>query len=339
MTLPARHPAHLELRPDIKKWVEVDASLAIKLNEWTEIKGIFLRLESEVQPPLGYYKINNGEIDTLFLKILKQEDIESQLQADRIARWLNDRGVKTNYLMEESPRLFSSNLAALIYPYLDGRYALHTVSDMGLLGASLASLHQQLHTCPWQSEIKTQGNERQKRLTSLLNQLKKRLPENTEIPYEVISLIVTDVEQDLLDVLTDQSQVVHGDLNYGNVLFNQAGTEITFLDFEDTGMAWFSSLMELSYALERFSFTDDDEQTLALSRCVYQAYTENGGAGYQYESQLSDILRALSIRALLLLIMVCQSGRWTVPESEWKKFLMLYQQAVNRKPLLSKVMH
>jgi len=44
MSLPARHPAHLELRPDIKKWAEVDASLAIKLNKWTEIKGIFYDL-------------------------------------------------------------------------------------------------------------------------------------------------------------------------------------------------------------------------------------------------------------------------------------------------------
>lgn len=339
MYLPAKHPAHIELRPDIDKWTELDHSLSNQLIELTKIKGKFLRLKSMVCPPLGYYKIINPESGALFLKILKHEDIKSQRDADHIARWLNDRGVKTNCLVEEIPRLLHLDLYALVYPYLDGRYALPLVSDMALLGASVAFLHQQLNKCPWHGEIKAQGNVRQKKLADVLKQTKHGLPSNTEMPPAVRSLLVTDVEQDLLDVLTDQPQVVHGDLNFGNILFDEAGTGITFLDFEDTCAAWFSPLMELSMVLERFALIEDDEKSLALSRSVYDAYKQSGGVEYKYESQLSDILRALSVRALLTLTLVSQRGRWNVAEEEWNKFLMLYHQAVNRKKLLDQVIN
>jgi thiamine kinase-like enzyme len=339
MYLPARHPAHIELRPNIEKWTELDHSLNSQLMELTKIKGKFLRLKSRVCPPLGYYKIINPESGALFLKILKQEDIKSQRYADHIARWLSDRGVKTNCLAEEVPRLLQLDLSALVYPYLEGRYALPSVSDMALLGASVAFLHQQLNKCPWHGEIKAQGIERQKKLAAVLKQTKHRLPKNSEIPTAVSSLLVTDVEQDLLDVLTDHPQVVHGDLNFGNILFDKAGTEITFLDFEDTCAAWFSPLMELSMVLERFALIEDDEKSLVLSRSVYDAYKRSGGEEFQHESQLSDILRALSVRALLTLTLVSQSGRWNVAEEEWNKFLMLYHQAVNRKRLLEQVIN
>ena len=339
MYLPAKHPAHSELRPDIEKWTELDDPLNSRLIELTKIKGKFLRLESGVCPPLGYYKIINPESGTLFLKILKQEDIKLQRNADHIARWLSDRGVKTNCLVEMIPKLLPLDLSALVYPYIEGRYALPSVSDMTLLGASVALLHQQLSECPWQGEIKAQGNERQKALVTLLRQMKRRVPAYPKIPPAVSSLLVTDVEQDLLDVLTDQPQVVHGDLNYGNILFNGTGSEITFLDFEDTCAAWFSPLMELSMVLERFALIEDDEKSLALSRSVYDAYKQNGGIEYRHKSQLSDMLRALSVRALLILTLVSQRGLWNVAEEEWNKFLMLYQQAISRKKLLDQVIN
>jgi len=337
MNFPARHPAHLELRPDIEKWTEVDDSLLTLLKKSTGIEGEYLQLASKLQPPLGYYKIISTTEEIFFLKILKRNDVESQLKADDVARWLSDQGVNTNCLINHSPGKISSRYAALVYPYIEGRYALPDISDMELLGESLAFLHEQLDQCPWQNEIIIRGITHHQKLTDLLIRLKKKFPIDS-VPSEVISLL-TEVESDLLDILIDSPQVIHGDLNYGNVLINSKGTRITFLDFEDTRVAWFSPLMELSYALERFSLTDDDEQSLVLSRSIYRSYRELGGMAYQYESHLSDILRALSVRALLLLTLVSNNDSWDVPQSEWDKFLVLYKQAINRKALLCQVIH
>ena len=68
-----------------------------------------------------------------------------------------------------------------------------------------------------------------------------------------------------------------------------------------------------------------------------KSYQAEQGVSFSYPHQLSEILQALSIRALLLLLLVEEKNAWKIPASEWNKFLGLHQQALMRGSVLEKI--
>ena len=335
MIYPARMPAYLELRPDNKSWIDVCGQLLKDIEAWTGIRGKVERMGSGVDEPLGYYKIMSEDNEAFFLKILRSESVESQEGSNKIAVWLKERGMQVSCILSGFPKQASNGISVVAYPYVEGRFADDAELDMSKLGAMLAVLHRNLDSCPWRSEIEARGLERHRELSAILKRINSMRPGN--IPPEVIALLTGGIAQDILDVLMQSPQVVHGDVNFGNVLFSKDGTGVVFLDFEDTWMSWFSPLMDLAFAIERFALVEDDHKAVQLGGALVKSYQAEQGVSFSYPHQLSEILQALSIRALLLLLLVEEKNAWKIPASEWSKFLGLHQQALMRGSVLEKI--
>ena len=337
MIAPPRPPAHLGLRPLKIEWELATEELAFNILNWTGIKGTVYQMPLNAKSPLGYYKIITSESSSYFAKLIKVSELERQLLSNKITSWLAVNGVSVNCLLPGYPKSAESNFAVLLYSYIDGRFVAPTTNDFRALGSAIADMHLCLKHCPWSEDIKSQGIFFYNDLQRTLKQLKAHDHYFTGIPDGVMALI-EKTEDDILEVLISSPQVVHGDLNVGNVLFLGDGTPI-FLDFENTYKSWFSPLMEVAFAIERFALSDDDNISLKLGRILYQSYREKAQISFYSGTHLYNMLRALSVRALILLIHVTHYKLWDVPDSEWQKFISLYQQAICRKTLLDQIVH
>ena len=132
-----------------------------------------------------------------------------------------------------------------------------------------------------------------------------------------------------------QAQVLHGDLNLGNVLFADHTVSPAPLDFEDSRHNFHGVAMDLAMALERFVLvrTSDDGRALSLGHRLLAGYAEHAAPWRWGAPGLAGILQSLAVRALLLLAGNRAAGR-PVAESEWDKFLYLYAETERRAELL-----
>jgi hypothetical protein len=110
-----------------------------------------------------------------------------------------------------------------------------------------------------------------------------------------------------------------------------------FLDFEDSWTAWFSPLMDLALVIERFTLTGSDEDTLALSSVLLNAYYSINDNRFEYTEELRVIIKGMSVRSLLLLMLMCDKYPERVADPEWKKFVGLYDAANSRAELMRKI--
>ncbi len=336
MIFPVRSPAHLELRPLKNNWETISGEFADTLSGWTGLAGRVERLISNVPKPQGYYRITPERNHSFFVKVLPIGVTYLQREVDRTARWLYSQGIFVSCLIDSFPKYVPGEFCILAYQYVEGRYANETESDLARLGAALAALHRALRTCPWRNKIRDRGLRRDKQLAGMFAKLREGVLPIETVPYDALCLLKM-AEPRVMEVLADEPQVVHGDLNYGNVLFGDKAKRVVFLDLEDTRTSWISPLAELSFVIERFALPKNDGLALQLSGALIGGYISGGGVYYRRSGQLADMLRALSVRSLLLLIFVQENRAWSVPISEWNKFISLYHQATARSMLLENI--
>jgi aminoglycoside phosphotransferase len=332
-----RPPAHLDLRPNQGEWKPANPTTAGKICGWVGISGEVESLRSDAPESQGYFRVSTRTGQNLFIKILNEDAAISQLEADRVARWLGLHGMTVSHLIEGFPKAIPGGLCALAYKKIEGRYGNFTKDDLSILGTALAKLHRLFEDCPWKNEIRTRGLQRHDLLSDSLKKLQKGGTSSGNIPAAALELLVRRVKPSILDVLLEEPQVVHGDLNYGNVLFDAEGAGVVFLDYEDTLVSWLSPLAELSFVIERFALCQDDETSLELSRSLIEAYVAGGGRVYSEPRKLADLLCALAVKSLLLLVLVEKKNSWAIPDSEWQKFIFLYHQAISRANLFEKI--
>jgi Ser/Thr protein kinase RdoA (MazF antagonist) len=328
-------PAYSSIRPHSSEWYEADRELSEKVQQWAGLQGIVSKLKTDSSEVIGYYKIDSWN-ESFFLKIIDKNTEKFQIKSNQMSQWIESQGIRASCILKGFPRKIKElNHVILAYRMVDGRFCRPIEKETLLLGRSLGELHKVLKLCPWKRIIQQNGDARQNTLQKLLIKIQTDGC-NVEVPHRVEKLLKS-VDSGSMDILTINSQVVHGDLNYGNVLIDNNSECVVFLDFEDTWTAWFSPLMELSFVIERFTLLEDDEITVSLTKCLKKAYLSSGGFWYRDSDQLGRFLRALSIRALLLLIMISNREPSRQLETEWEKFLKLYEQTDHRSDLISRL--
>lgn len=330
-----REPAHFELRPYEPKWYKADNKTASLIANFTECDAgaVIEQMSSSLSSPLGYYRVQ--QYVPLFVKVIPSSLINQQLYADKVASFLCEYDVNVNRLLPSFPRFsVDTEFAVLAYPLVKGRFLNFTVKDMIVIGSEIGKMHKYLRACPWEKEIEVKGRERAQTLENLLcdigtGAIKVDIPEGAAKILE--SANIAD-----LKLLAVDPQVIHGDLNYGNIMIQKDTGRAIIFDFEDVVTAWFNPYMELAFVIERFALTPVDEQSLELSNALISSYFKMCGRESQGDFQLSSLLRGLSIRALLLLTKSSLSGA-VICDSEWKKFLMLYEQSRKWAGLFDKI--
>ena len=286
----------------------------------------------------GYYRAPATERHpALFIKIVEQSRAGPLLSADPIACYVADKGIPAACLIGTFTKAVNGDYYALTYPYHEARFAQLHNSDMSNFGGTLGRLHRTLAEAPFQQKVKENAIKRE----ALLHDTQQHLEQVDQ----------SSVRGEILQILKRSAlrcpdtgwpeQIIHGDMNYGNVLFPaRTPDQPLLLDFEDTALSWHSPLVDIAFVIERFILmrTADDNQAYCLAETLISAYTS------QYPEALPpvekgclvNLLKSLSIRALCLLATLALKDI-PVPQNEWDKFVVLYTQAQKRNKLINRV--
>ena len=328
-----RSPAHSSLRPSAPVWVTAESTLAANVRAWSGITGRVSRMDSRVEAPFGYYRLGSN-LDK-FVKIIPLEHSALQISSDRMAAWLEQNNIAVSRLLTGFPKIIDQKYAVLAYDYINGRFSNSSSSDIKALGLSLGELHNALGKCPYREEIRKAGNSRHDGLISRLTETQKSR-RDLPVPAEA-QRILTSAPLELLQGLTNRAQVIHGDLNYGNILFRGSEPIPVFLDFEDSWSAWFSPIMDLALVIERFILGGGESDAIALSKVLLEAYYSVSDNRFECPEELRLILKGMSVRAILLLLLLFDDHPGKVTFSEWSKFVHLYREADIQADLLRRI--
>ena len=272
----------------------------------------------------------------LFLKIVDEQRLATQLEADRIATWLDDRGVPVNRMLAGFPRPLTGGRYLLGSELIDGLPAGKDASILPKLGRVLAQTHRHLRALPWADRVRETSEARDR----AFRQNRDSILHRSRLDAGLRSVMRADGT----DLPAEYAQVLHGDLNLGNVLFRPDDQGPVLLDFEDAVHNSHSVSVDLAMVIERFILVRqlDDAQALAASAQLLSGYREISDPVWP-SLGLAGVLRALSIRALVLLNMDAASADRQAPNRqesnrrEQDKFIRLFRQTDRRSKLLAKI--
>jgi Ser/Thr protein kinase RdoA (MazF antagonist) len=275
-----------------------------------------------------FFRAPRGPEGTLlFLKLVSAGEQQAIADADAILSPLAAGGpvVRSCGAFEIAD---GSRRVAVAYPYLDARFLEPVPIDMGRLGRSIAELHALFHTLPSGDTVKARALERARRLDGVLA---GAVPAQLGIALPPSPGIAAAMEG-------PGAQMLHGDLNVGNILSERESGAIRFLDFEDVRHSFGPPILDLALPIERFCLLLEREaDAVACAKALLSGYAEQDGA--QPIVRAGALLEALQIvnwRAIALLIERQRAGLET-PKSEWGKFGALLRRHAERRALIAAV--
>ncbi len=324
MSIPeqAREPAWSALEPQQARLRRVGDAWAKRIVTALGRPGQLLVRDYDHARPAAYYQfLPEDGTRRLFLKTVDQQRLESQLQSNRIADWLADNALPVSPRLYSYPRRLHPDYHLFAYRQIDGRFARPEPADLYALGELLGRTHQALRSLPWSEQIRTRSAQRDAMFQRLHASARKR--RDPRIPMWVSQTCLPK----------SNAQVIHADLNLGNLLFGKASGQPALLDFEDANHNWHSPLVDLAMALERFVLVreHDDQAALRLGTSLIEGYLGTTEQRLVVNQDPVAILQALASRSMLLLANTPYS---TSTRSEMDKFLFLHQQAERRRHLL-----
>lgn len=336
-------PAFSELLPSVK-WCSLSNIQSEKLSNWSDKSGIWSKLHTSHDFPFGYYKCETVN-STFFIKVLSGERAKHTEALHSLTKHLIAHQVNCSELIKEITGLnatkessFPADDCLQIYTYLEGRFSDFTEKDTNLIAENLSLLHKALCVYPKKINVKAKSESdflAQKNLWKKIQENSLATKNTSLIPDNVLQLLKKE-NQDLFNVFMIQPQCIHGDLNIGNILINQKN-EVCFIDFENAISTWASPLLDIAYVIERNILIPSMYKNISLGSFL-SAYFKNTDFKEKSSDELklmikekpsllSQMLKMMNLRCLLILINLVTRKNESVEESEWKKFISNFQSA------------
>lgn len=278
----------------------------------------------------GFYQYVPADgTSKLFLKVIKNNRVTGQLNSDKIARWLRAHHIPVSCILPSYPRRINHEFSLLGYIRLDGRICqCDEAQELNAVAQLIAKTHRALSAYPKSDLVKQKSAERdvgfaefqanfQDGFDAATNQFIKATP---------------------VDLPKEHAQVLHGDLNLGNIWVVKNKT-FTLLDFEDSLHNYHSPCVDIAMLIERFILIHGikDQDKISAAKAMIKAYESKLGAKLEWHKSLAEILRSLSVRALLL-INRAQNEKFQQPlDSEIEKFKHLYQFTLDKQSMLDTI--
>lgn len=286
--------------------------------------GVFKRnTGSNSREGFYYFQPKDGGND-LFLKVISDQRVETQLSANKISEYLLHNHVNVSPLLAAYPRRLNKTHSLLAYPYITGQTSHSTDDEMQLIGKLIANAHQTLQKLPWANNIIKNSRARD----AGFRQLRQQYLNNNKrgLLHKWLSATSSDLSQ-------KQAQTLHGDLNLGNIWISELHGAV-LLDFEDSLHNYHSPCVDIAMLLERFVLVQHLSNNEKLTRCkiLTDSYQKHSKQPLLWHKSLASCLRSLAIRALLLLENANDNNK-----SEYDKFITLYQYTLDNDALLAQI--
>lgn len=282
----------------------------------------------------GCYKFSQTD-NALFFKVVPGHFLSQQLQANAYASFVGKAGVRSSIVLEGYPKKLQDDMVLLAYQWLDGRALSSAANELEIFGRSLGLLHCTLQNFPEQQSVQLRTVDRMRVLQTVANEIKSGDGVSTRCISRLRALLCS--HPDLFDSFDEPCQVLHGDLNVGNLRWT--GKDVVFLDFEDAKHSWFPPRIDVAFALERLILINQADDRLALNnaKVFLKNYSEVFGCSpFIRPGSLEHSLKWLSARSLCMLHHFEQEGEiW--PESEWLKFESLLNHIDQRSEMFSEI--
>ncbi|MBE0471258.1 MAG: phosphotransferase [Methyloprofundus sp.] len=313
-------PAFLSLKPEPPKYSPISTNHQEALGSALGLEGSIEKVINQTNWPLGFYRVQS---QGLFIKVMllsqfETENFAHQLESELISAKIPAQlGLIREFFISEKPYL------AVIYPYFKVSFFNGDVVQIRSLGWILKQIHRVMHSSNLSVSTKTLWQER-----LLVWQKIMQSPDHPSIPIEAQNLIVR-YKDTFKKTLQQPAQMIHGDLNFGNVIFMDENALV--IDYENSYNTYLPVAVDLAMVIERFCLT-------AKSLVVAEQLMINFLSAYQIKRfDLADYLISTSYRSLLILCQVCEAGHKPVA-SEWQKFIKSIKQAEDLRGWLNQVL-
>jgi len=309
------------LEPRAPRFESAPAELARRVESALGSRGRVERVANAGETD-AYLRFTDAGGVRWFLKIVPHERAREMRQAERIARWLAERGAPVIAASGE-PREFAGG-ALFVYPYVEGRPP--SPGDARALGGALAKLHAALAPHPDVASWREDTAHRLEELESTRGALARgelRAGPDPGLLARLAADRTIDFGPGGFDPL-GPAVPSHGDLNIFNVLVTAAGP--VFLDFEEVHHSVLPPAFDLATLAERAILVrgGGEESARAAAAVLLAAYAEASGIAPLPLERVPAVLRALALRALCLRARIDPRGE---DAGEWAKFFALMEAA------------
>jgi len=325
-------PAFWGLRPSTPEYIPLDSEEGKSFSEITGFQPDLAEIMISARKfPYGFFRVkenNYAKTYKYFVKIVSHERFAMEKFSLAIMAYLHSKGVPcfvSNLIQGQNRK---GKYCVTISPYLEFNYFSGMRSEARAMGKLLRVVHQALTDYPKAEQIKNNWQKRYKVFTNLRDILHQETPSWWQWGPEKKGMLITGFP--LLNFGQDIAQVVHGDINFGNLLFPYSANNPILIDFENSKYSYFPVYFDIAMLLERFFLVGRDKNE---AEQLFNAFQE--GYGEIQFDKLFMSMKAMTIRSLFLLTERTFKNIIT-PASEWKKFFILLEQSEDKCSFLIK---
>lgn len=269
-----REPIAPSLKPTALQWEPVDTDLLYTLVDALGTQGVFLVASGTSTTKISYCRIIDASQDVdLFIKIVPKSFASGLQRSERISSYVYNCGLLTPICSPGFPKVCIDGRVIFAYPFVDGSYLNNSMGDLQRLGSALARLHTVLVSFPDAHKIARS----QRGMRARMRRKASELLVNKCWASGELSPVRTHLLQWLgIDALLNKGecQVIHNDLNAGNVFQDTKGN-VWFLDFEEARWSYLPPHFDIAKVIERFILVNEDwdiQAKIIASQRLLDAY-------------------------------------------------------------------
>lgn len=274
----------------------------------------------------GVFRVLDARGTSWLLRICDEKRMAILAAADAAIRGIRVKAPALIPMIEAGwPRPLEDGGAALLMPFIEGRYPRSDLAELELLGKALGALHHALARHPEGRSIAARAAERDAALLALWPRtVLDAAPASCALSLRVLSAAIAVPSVDYGSL-----QPLHGDLNPGNILITPE-RRVAFLDFENAPQSFGPVGLDLAMLIERLCRKGCEggvsEDSLRALVSGYADATGKRAGAVLPAGKLHQALVVRNVKALCILAAKQQAGH-QIDEAEWLKFVLLLRAA------------